>query len=60
MRTSVTYIALRKAHLLVMLVFTLVVNAVCFGQAVDDDETVIDNEPHTSSRPAHILFTHTT
>ena len=45
MRTSVTYIALRKAPLFVMLVFTLVVNVVCFGQAMDDDETVIDNEP---------------
>jgi len=45
MRTSVTHIALRKVQLLAMFAFTFLVNAVCFGQAMDDDETVTDNEP---------------
>lgn len=45
MRTSVTYIALRKAPLFVMLVFNMVVNAVCFGQAVNDEDNVNDDEP---------------
>ena len=45
MRNSVTHIALRKAPLLAMFAFTFLVNAVCFGQAMDDPNfQVLDYE----------------
>jgi hypothetical protein len=47
MRTSVTLIAYRKAPLLVLVVFTMLVNAVCFGQAMNDEDNVNEDEPLT-------------